>query len=52
MGASYGVRSSISKRVYKYQRPNTQNCYSFIRRIISLEAEFGLVITLGKLGRV
>jgi hypothetical protein len=39
------------KLLYKYQIPNTQNCYSFIGIIVSPDAESGLVITLGKPGR-
>ncbi len=51
-GASCRMRLDMSNRVQEDQIPNTQNCYSFIGIISYPEAEPGLVITLGKPGRV
>jgi hypothetical protein len=45
-GAGCRVRLGIENWLYKYQIPNTQNCYSFIRIIVSPDAESGLVISV------
>jgi hypothetical protein len=50
--ANCRVELGISKKFYKYQIPNAQNCYSFIRIMVYPKAETGLVITLWKPGRV